>query len=107
MAAVKSAIGLKNVVNAENCITVKQRNLRGDKAVTEELREGYYKDSAGNWQPDRRSGVDRRAIGDSAFFHERRGQFRRQVDRERFEKDHKQMIEDALCDFAQEHEGHL
>ena len=67
---------------------------------------GFYRDSAGVWQPERRSGVDRRA-GKPAepWAHERRGMFRRQADRELYEKEHKQMIEEALEDFAEEHEG--
>lgn len=74
----------------------------------EEIRDGYYKDKYGRWQPDRRAGQDRR--GGSKTFplqHERRKMFRRKVDREVLEKDHHIMIEEALEDFADEHGGHL
>jgi hypothetical protein len=73
-----------------------------------QTKAGFYRDSAGIWQKDRRSGVDRRA-GKPAepWVHERRGIFRRQVDRELYEKEHKQMIEEALTEFAEEHEGHV
>ncbi len=76
--------------------------------MTEEFREGYYKDKYGRWQPDRRSGRDRRSMGKAfPLGHERRGMFRRKVDREILEKDHHAMIEDALDDFAQEHDGRV
>lgn len=71
-------------------------------------RAGYYRDADGHWQVDRRSGTDRRAGQPAgAWSHERRCLFRRQADRELYEKDHKQMIEEALSDFAEEHEGRV
>jgi hypothetical protein len=74
----------------------------------EEIKEGHYKDKYGRWQPDRRSGDDRRAFGKaSPLEHERRKLFRRKLDREIIETDHRKMIDDALDDFAQEHDGHL
>ena len=74
-----------------------------------EIREGFYRDKYGRWQPDRRKSNDRRAgIGKSfALEHERRGMFRRKADRELFEKDHRAEIDDALRDFAEDHDGHL
>ncbi len=76
--------------------------------TNEEIREGYYKDRYGRWQKDRRSGRDRRSIGESyPLEHERRKMFRRKVDRELLERDHRTMIEDALDDFAEEHGGHV
>ena len=76
--------------------------------ATEEIREGYYKDKYGRWQPDRRSGKDRRAMHKAyPMQHERRGMFRRKADRELLEKDHRTMIDDALQDFAEEHHGKL
>ncbi len=69
-------------------------------------RVGFYRDAAGIWQVDRRSGTDRRdGQPAGAWAHERRCQFRRQADRELYEKDHKRMIEEALTDFAEEHQG--
>ena len=76
--------------------------------MTEEIREGFYKDKYGRWQRDRRNARDRRAIGDAfPLQHERRKMFRRKVDREILKKDHRAMIDDALDDFAEEHGGHL
>ena len=77
--------------------------------LKEEIREGYYRDKYGNWRPDRRKGGDRRNTGSGGFplQHERRKMFRRKVDRELLQKDHKTMINEALEDFAEEHEGHL
>jgi hypothetical protein len=39
--------------------------------------------------------------------HERRKQFRRRADREILHHDHKEMISDALDEFAEHHHGHL
>lgn len=77
--------------------------------MTEETRPGHYLDSFGQWQPDRRKTPDRRALAPLAHQHdhERRRVFRRKADREIFEKDHRAMIEEALQDFASEHDGHL
>jgi len=72
-----------------------------------DIRPGYYLDAAGVWQTDRRSGRDRREGKPAGpWENERRCMFRRQVDRERYEREHKQMIEEALTEFAEEHEGH-
>lgn len=78
--------------------------------MTEEIREGYYKDKYGRWQKDRRQGKDRRASlgGDGcAAGHERRGMYRRKADRELLEKDHQTMIREALEEFAEEHGGQV
>lgn len=76
--------------------------------TTEEFREGYYKDKYGRWQRDRRSGKDRRGTHSGfPLEHERRTLFRRKVDRELLEKDHRTMIDEALEDFAKDHDGHL
>ena len=75
----------------------------------EDIGDGYYKDKYGRWNRDRRSGSDRRnAIGRAfSLAHERRKLFRRKADRELLEKDHRTHIEEALEDFAEEHDGHL
>ncbi len=76
--------------------------------MKDEIREGYYKDRYGNWQKDRRGAADRR--GGRANYpldHERRKMFRRKIDREVYNRDHKDMIEEALEDFAEDHDGHL
>jgi hypothetical protein len=71
-----------------------------------EHRAGYYKDEFGNWQPDRRK-ESRRSANAFPFDHEQRKNFRRKADRELFETDHKRMIQEALEDFAEEHNGRL
>jgi len=71
-----------------------------------EHRPGYYKDEFGNWQQDRRKS-NRRSAGAFPFDHEQRKHFRRKADRELFETDHKQMIREALEDFAEEHDGRI
>lgn len=78
--------------------------------MTGETRKGYYKDRHGKWQIDRRKGDrDRRAGQSDAESPEarRRRVVRRQEDRERLEADHRHMIDEALEDFAEEHDGHL
>ena len=76
--------------------------------MNQEVREGYYKDKAGGWQPDRRATKDRRARRSTdSLDHERRGLFRRKADLELLKHDHKEMIDEALEDFAKEHGGHL
>jgi hypothetical protein len=76
--------------------------------ANEEFREGLYKDKYGRWQKDRRIGKDRRRRIGKAFplQHERRGLFRRKVDRELLDKDHRAMIDEALDDFAKDQKGH-
>ena len=71
-----------------------------------DLREDYYRDEYGRWEKERRSGKDRRATQDaSPMDRERRTMFRRKADREILEKDHREMIAEALDDFAEEHHG--
>jgi len=69
----------------------------------------FWIDADGTKQPERRSGVDRRDLQGpvSPEIRERRKLFRRKLDRELYERDHKEMIEDALNDFAEKHGGHL
>lgn len=68
--------------------------------------DGYFLDAAGKPQKDRRKGGDRRDRnpGDAQAYKERRKFFRRKMDREIYERDHKAMIEDALEEFAEDHE---
>jgi hypothetical protein len=73
--------------------------------ATEQSRPGFYLDRHGVWQKERRVTSDRRK-GNNMYNHERRKMFRRKADRELYSKDHKQMIADALDDFAAEHSGH-
>lgn len=73
----------------------------------EEIRSGHYQDKYGRWQKDRRAIPDRRRGEEGREGHDRRRMFRRKIDREFFEKDHREMIAEALDDFAAEHDGHL
>ena len=76
--------------------------------MSEEVRPGYYLDKDDTWQVDRRSGIDRRDLKlASTIDRERRKIFRRQADRELYERDHKIMMEEALKEFAEDHNGHL
>ena len=76
--------------------------------MSEGHRTGYYKDKYGRWQKDRRGGADRRNTGKALpLDHERRRMYRRKADREVLETDHREMIESALEDFADEHKGRL
>lgn len=71
--------------------------------MEQESRPGYYKDIYGNWQKERRKMPDRRRLDGGPSHHERRVFFRRKADRELLEKNHRQMIQEALEDFAEEH----
>lgn len=76
--------------------------------MTSENQRGFYVDRYGNLQTERRASPDRRAgVVKDHVGSERRRLFRRQVDREIFERDHKIAIKEALEDFAEEHGGHL
>lgn len=72
----------------------------------EEIRPGYYKDQYGVWQKDRRKQVDRRGTAAAFKHHDRRTFYRRKTDQEILERDAKLQIEEALEDFAAEHEDH-
>jgi hypothetical protein len=75
--------------------------------VSEEIREGYYQDKNGNWLKDRRKAVDRRTPDGPHNHHEERRVFTRRITDGILKRDHKHMIEEALDDFAAEHDGHL
>ena len=65
---------------------------------------GFFKNASGDWREDRRKGPDRRKRT-IAFEHEdRRKGSRRHADLEIAEREHKEMIEEALEEFAAEHE---
>lgn len=73
-----------------------------------DIPKGYYLDAEGQLRPDRRRGFDRRVLRrEEASHHEQRKYFRRQADRELYERDHKAMIKEALEDFAEDHGGRL
>ncbi|MFP4500336.1 MAG: hypothetical protein ACLFTT_04995 [Candidatus Hydrogenedentota bacterium] len=75
--------------------------------MTQKVRPGYYEDAEGNWQPDRRSGKDRRTANWWEDTDDRRKHVRRKIDRDLIEREHKLQIQEALEDFAEEHEGRL
>ena len=75
--------------------------------VSHEHRPGYYKDIKGEWQPERRVGKERRAGNWWEENDPRRKLIRRLADRDFIERDHRTQIEEALEDFAAEHDGHL
>jgi hypothetical protein len=75
--------------------------------VSQEHRPGYYKDKHGTWQPDRRNGKERRFGNWWEDNDARRKLIRREADREFIERDHRAQIDEALKDFAAEHDGRL
>lgn len=72
--------------------------------MEEEIRPGYYKDKDGIWQKDRRKQPDRRNRDVPFLHHDRRAMYRRKTDRVIRERDAKMQIEEALKDFAAEHQ---
>ena len=74
--------------------------------MSEEYRPGYYRDRSGKWQKDRRKSPDRRAGGGTVFtHHDRRTLKRRKTDHEILERETKRQIEEAMEDFAADHDG--
>jgi hypothetical protein len=74
--------------------------------VTEEIKPGHFKDTNGEWQEERRSGRDRRSATMEFPHRDRRTMGRRKADMEFLERDTRQQIEEALEDFAAEHNDH-
>lgn len=72
--------------------------------MSHEHQAGYYLDANGEWQKDRRVNPDRRVAHIPFPHHDRRTMGRRKADREFIERDHREMIQDALEEFAAEHE---
>ena len=67
-------------------------------------RPGYYRDQHGNWQKERRQNPDRRRGNtEDHFGYERRRVLRRKSDLEALEQEHREMVEEALKDFASHH----
>lgn len=76
--------------------------------MQDEKREGFYKDASGAWQKERRIATrERRGKRPSGDEKDKRNFFRRRADRELYEKDHKEMVKEALEDFAEDHDGRL
>ena len=70
-----------------------------------EHRPGYYKDHHGVWQRDRRLVDRRKNEGESAHKDRRANYGRRKSDEQTLERDHREMIQEALEEFEAEH-GH-
>ena len=68
-----------------------------------QLPEGSYRDIVGAIKSDRRK-ADRRRAPRADADSERRGFSRRAADRDIVEREHHSMIEEALSEFAAEHE---
>ena len=64
---------------------------------------GFYRDADGEFKRDRRK-VERRRGPRTDGDAERRGFSRRAADREFIEREHHSLIEEALSEFAAEHE---
>jgi hypothetical protein len=65
---------------------------------------GFFEDHSGEWQQERRKGGDRRKRNIPFDHEERRRGSRRHTDEAITEREHKEMIEEALEEFAAEHE---
>jgi len=81
--------------------------------VSNSIPEGYFKDSNGQLQKERRQKIqrdrrnednDRRSFNREAGDGDRRNRGRRNSDEATLEKEHKHEIEEALEDFAEDHE---
>lgn len=79
-------------------------HIREADVSSEQERPGYYRDANGVWQKDRRVTPDRRRLHHAFPHHDRRLMGRRKADLEFVERDHREMIEDALEQFAAEHD---
>ena len=72
--------------------------------MEEEIRPGYYRDHHGNWQKERRRQPDRRKDSIDIKYHDRRRLDRRKTDLEIMERESREEIEQALEEFAAEHQ---
>jgi hypothetical protein len=68
--------------------------------VSENFRPGFYRDEEGNWRKDRRKGGERRRTDAQASHPERRNFRRRKADRDFIEREHHEMIEEAIEELA-------
>lgn len=66
---------------------------------------GYYRDDEGFLRRERRKGGDRRKGNGNWSDSERRRGDRRKANRERMEREYEEMIDDALAEFAADHES--
>ena len=74
--------------------------------MSNSIPEGFFKDSDGNLLQDRRGQSQERRLNRKEFSDgDRRNRMRRASDNATLEKEHQQQIEEALEDFAEEHDG--
>lgn len=74
--------------------------------MSNSIPEGFYKDAAGNLQQDRRGKSEERRLNRKEFSDgDRRNRMRRASDNAFLEKEHQQQIDDALENFAEEHDN--
>lgn len=78
--------------------------MEGD-AVSNESRPGFFKDESGQWQKDRRKAVDRRGSRQQTIDDERRQKYRRKTDQGFIEREHREMMKEALDEFKDGQEG--
>lgn len=75
--------------------------------MSEHVPSGFYRDGEGRLKRERRHRTDRRnSDSRSSADGDRRYQLRRAADREFIEREHHAMIEEALAQFAEEHESY-
>lgn len=77
---------------------------RGGIDVSKTIPSGFYLDASGELKKDRRQNQDRRDASVSWDGTERRDADRRQSDYAATAREHDRMIEDALGEFAAQHE---
>ena len=71
--------------------------------MSNRIPRGYYVDPTGALKRERRGSSERRNPADAYRGEERRNKMRRQSDLPDLEREHEEMIEDALSEFAAEH----
>ena len=78
--------------------------LLGVKTVSNRVPRGYYVDPSGALKRERRRSSDRRSPGGVKSVEDRRNKMRRASDRLDLDREHHEMIEDALEEFVAEHQ---
>ncbi len=76
----------------------------GWKIVSNLVPRGYYVDASGALKRERRRNSERRSPAAVHGGEDRRNRMRRKSDRPDLEQEHHEMIEEALSEFAAEHE---
>lgn len=72
--------------------------------MSKPIPDGYYQDKQGELKPDRRKKQKDRRIRSSDFDDDRRNKMRRKSDAQFLKREHKREIEDALEEFAEDHD---